>query len=226
MFDRHDRQRHGMRWKGGPPPWDQPAGPHHRHRHGDDPWPGGPPFGPFGRRFGGMGAHAERFFGRGDLKYVILDLIKDQPRHGYDVIRALEERFRGFYSPSPGSVYPTLQLLEDQGYVTSSQQDGKRVYTITDEGRHFLAEQAELVERLRARIGAARGAAGQAEIREIFGELRQLGSFMRRAGAEGALRDREKARRLRDIVARTRREIEALFAEGKPEEQSGPTELL
>ena len=53
--------------------------------------------------------------GRGDLKYVILDLIKDQPSHGYEVMRALEGRFRGFYSPSPGSVYPTLQMLEDLG---------------------------------------------------------------------------------------------------------------
>ncbi|HEX5503706.1 MAG TPA: PadR family transcriptional regulator [Thermomicrobiales bacterium] len=221
MFDRHHRQRHGMGWQGGPPPWDQPAGPHH-HRHGDDPWPGPP----FGRRFGGFGPHAERFFGRGDLKYVILDLVKEQPRHGYDVIRALEERFRGFYSPSPGSVYPTLQLLEDQGYVTSSQHDGKRVYTITDEGRHFLAEQAEMVERLRARIGAARGAAGRAELHEIFGELRQLGPLMARAGAGGALHDPEKVRRLRDIVARARREIEALFAEGEPAKQEPPPDLL
>ena len=52
-------------------------------------------------------------FEKGDLKYVILDLLKDEPSHGYEVIRKLEERSRGFYSPSPGSVYPTLQLLED-----------------------------------------------------------------------------------------------------------------
>src|SRR5919202_1373987 len=92
-----------------------------------------------GFNFGGVGI-GERLFGRGDLKYVILDLLKDQPRHGYEVIRALEERFRGFYSPSPGSVYPTLQLLADQGYLTSTERDGKRVYAITDEGRKFLEE--------------------------------------------------------------------------------------
>src|SRR5229473_6224987 len=72
----------------------------------------------------------ERIFGKGDLKYVILDLLKDQPRHGYDIIRALEERMRRRYRPSPGSVYPTLQMLEDLGYVTSSQQEGKKVYSI------------------------------------------------------------------------------------------------
>ena len=61
----------------------------------------------------GFGPRRGRVFEKGDLKYLILDLLKDEPSHGYELIRALEERFRGFYSPSPGSVYPTLQLLED-----------------------------------------------------------------------------------------------------------------
>ena len=108
--------------------------PHRRWADGEPPpeWP----FGRFGRRWGGCGGShqgpggpGERFFGRGDLKYVILDLLKDQPRHGYDIIRALEDRMGGQYRPSPGSVYPTLQMLEDLGYVTSSQQEGKKVYS-------------------------------------------------------------------------------------------------
>ena len=70
-------------------------------------------------------------FGRGDLKYVILDLISEKPRHGYDIIRALEEYSHGFYAPSPGVVYPTLQLLEEMGQATVEQRDGKKVYTIT-----------------------------------------------------------------------------------------------
>src|SRR5204863_10191366 len=84
--------------------------------------------------------------GRGDLKYVILELLRDQPRHGYDIIRALEERSRGTYRPSPGSVYPTLQMLEDLGYVTSSQEEGKKVYSITEEGRRYLGEQQSTVD--------------------------------------------------------------------------------
>ena len=68
-----------------------------------------------------------RLFEKGDLKYVILDLLKDKPSHGYEIIRALEERFHGFYSPSAGSIYPTLQLLEDMGHVKSSEADGKKV---------------------------------------------------------------------------------------------------
>jgi hypothetical protein len=82
----------------------------------------------------GHGPRRGRMFERGDLKYVILDLLEDGPSHGYAVIRNLEERSRGFYSPSPGTVYPTLQLLEDMGHVTSTQQDGKKIYAITTSG--------------------------------------------------------------------------------------------
>src|ERR671936_2095636 len=95
-----------------------------------------------------------RVFERGDLKYVILELLAEQPRHGYDVIRALEDRFRGLYSPSPGSVYPVLQLLEDQGLVRGQEQDGRRIYAVTDAGRAFLAERAERTEQIRARAEA------------------------------------------------------------------------
>ena len=68
-----------------------------------------------------------QMFERGDLKYVILEQLKDKPAHGYELIKALEERFGGFYAPSPGAVYPTLQMLEDMGYVSSVQQDGRKV---------------------------------------------------------------------------------------------------
>jgi DNA-binding PadR family transcriptional regulator len=90
-----------------------------------------------------------RFFEKGDLKYVILDLLKDKPGHGYEIIRELEASFHGFYSPSAGSVYPTLQLLEDMGYVKSSEQDGKRVYTITEEGKMFLLEHQEIIGKIK-----------------------------------------------------------------------------
>ena len=106
--------------------------------------PGGPfgghPFGegPFGK--GGPGRLRQR---RGDIKFVLLELLKDQPRHGYEMIKILEERSSGFYRPSPGVVYPTLQLLEEEGNVTSEMVEGKRVYTITDAGRELLTEQEE-----------------------------------------------------------------------------------
>ena len=94
----------------------------------------------FGPRGGGMGLRFGKRMRRGDIRYAILEVLADRPRHGYDVIRALEERDNGAYRPSPGSVYPTLQMLEDGGFVASEQVAGKRVYTITDEGRTELAK--------------------------------------------------------------------------------------
>jgi len=185
------------------------------------------PFGRFGRRWGGggfggfgPGGPGERFFGRGDLKYVILDLLKDQPRHGYDIIRALEDRMRGHYRPSPGSVYPTLQMLEDLGYVTSSQQEGKKVYSITDEGRKYLTEQASTIDDIRSRITAGWDAAQRPEVSDLMHELQQLGRALFRHGTRGALHDPDRLKRLREIVSRARAEVEALNEE-RPSSPAG-----
>jgi DNA-binding PadR family transcriptional regulator len=103
-----------------------------RHGHGRHGWRGG-----WGAEFGGpWGAGWGRRARRGDVKYLVLESLADGPKHGYEIIRAIEES-RGS-RPSAGSVYPTLQLLEDGGFVTSDQVDGKRVYTITDTGRELL----------------------------------------------------------------------------------------
>jgi DNA-binding PadR family transcriptional regulator len=79
-------------------------------------------------------------FGRGDLKYALLDLLQERPKHGYEMIKELESRAGGFYTPSAGAVYPTLQLLEDRGWVTVETTEGKKVYAITDAGRQALKE--------------------------------------------------------------------------------------
>ena len=78
------------------------------------------------------------YYGRGNVKFAILDLLREQPRHGYDIIREMEQRSGGAYSPSPGVIYPTLQALEDQDFVTSLEQDGKKVYSITEGGLAYL----------------------------------------------------------------------------------------
>jgi DNA-binding PadR family transcriptional regulator len=193
---------------------------HHHHRRArwaEEPWVNwfwGRPRG--GRRRGGFngGEPGERFFGRGDLKYVILDLLKDQPRHGYDIIRALEGRSGGMYRPSPGSVYPTLQMLEDLGYVEATQQEGKKVYAITDAGRQFLAEQGDVLDDLRSRVAGAwgdfTGTASSPELSELMHELGDLARVLFRLGSRGVLRDREKLRQLRAILQRARADIEAL----------------
>jgi DNA-binding PadR family transcriptional regulator len=196
----------------------------HARPHGhdaDEPAWGWPPFGGRGRPWG-RGGRAERLFDRGDLKYVILDLLWERPRHGYDIIRALEERFHGLYSPSPGTVYPTLQLLEDQDYVTSSQQDGKKVYTLTDAGRAFLAERTETLAAIRARTEAGRGSDAHAELRALMDELRDLAQTVFTRASRRALEDPEKVRRLRGVVARARAEIDAILTGGP---DRSPTEL-
>jgi DNA-binding PadR family transcriptional regulator len=189
------------------------GGPHRRWADGDQ---GDWPFGRWGRRPGGFGfpfgppeRPGERFFGRGDLKVVILELLKDQPRHGYDIIRALEDRMRGHYRPSPGSVYPTLQMLEDLGYVTSAPQEGKKIYTITDEGRRYLDEQQSTVDDIRSRIASAWDAAQRPEIADLMNEVQQLAAALFRHGTR-SFQDAERLKKLREIVARARAEVEAL----------------
>ena len=99
---------------------------HHHH-------PGRPPFGPWGRGFGpGTGPRRR---GRGDVRAAILALLAEQPRHGYELIREISDRSEGRWTPSPGSVYPTLQQLTDEGLLRSSETDGRRTYELTDEGR-------------------------------------------------------------------------------------------
>ena len=151
-----------------------------------------------------------RMFEKGDLKYVILDLLKDKPSHGYEVIRALEERFRGFYSPSPGSVYPTLQLLEDLGYVSATQRDGKKVYEITDEGRKFLEENRRSVEDIWGRVGGGWDPEVGAEMHEMRHELMDLGRLFGRKMHEGGL-DRDKLRRVREVISGATRDIERIL---------------
>ena len=77
---------------------------------------------------------------RGDIKFLILDVLAEGPRHGYDVMTALEEKSNGRYRPSPGSVYPTLTLLEEGGYISGDASDGKRIFTITEAGRELLTK--------------------------------------------------------------------------------------
>jgi DNA-binding PadR family transcriptional regulator len=93
-----------------------------------------------------------RMLAQGDLRLIALALIAEQPRHGYDIIKQLEEKTSGWYSPSPGIVYPTLTYLEETGYLTSQSDGAKKLYTITDAGRAFLEENRELVDAVMSRL--------------------------------------------------------------------------
>jgi DNA-binding PadR family transcriptional regulator len=101
-----------------------------------------------GGDWGNMGGNFRigRMLASGDLRLVALYLIEQQPRHGYDLIKAIEDKSGGFYSPSPGVVYPALTFLEEAGYVTSQSEGNKKLYTITAEGRTHLADNREAIE--------------------------------------------------------------------------------
>jgi DNA-binding PadR family transcriptional regulator len=102
-----------------------------------------------------------RFFAHGDLRLVILRLIAEKPRHGYEIIKEIEERVAGAYSPSPGVIYPTLTLLEELGYVAVSPGEGARkLHEITEAGRAFLTANGPAVDALFARMAEASDARG------------------------------------------------------------------
>ena len=183
----------------------------HGRDHGFGAWAAccGPGFAVFGQRPGGTGRRG-RVFGRGDLKYVILSLLKERPMHGYEVMRALEEESGGCYTASPGSVYPTLQMLEDRGYVASAEEDGKRVYRITDEGLAFLDKSRDKVEDIRDRISDFVESFTGAPMRDLSK------SFVRFAQAsfENAVHNtgnEDHLAKLKEILDRATREMESVW---------------
>ncbi len=152
--------------------------------------------GPFGRHRGGpFGGRGPRMFDPGALRLVVLGLIAEEPRHGYDIIKALEAKFQGSYSPSPGAIYPMLQMLEEADLVTSSAEGNKRLYSITDEGRAYLEENAAELERINAQIAQVAGRMGDAAIGEELRGLRDVIHGKLRGG-EWSPEQVEKARAL------------------------------
>jgi DNA-binding PadR family transcriptional regulator len=158
------------------------------------------PFFPFERH--------SRIFEKGDLKYVILSLLKDKPSHGYEIIRALEDYFHGFYTPSAGSVYPTLQMLDDMGYLSSSERDGKKVYTITDEGKKFLEEQQQVIDKIKGQMKEWWHPRNIEEFHDTIDELRNLGRLV---GRKAHHLEPEKWGKIKDIVTRASRDIEVIL---------------
>jgi DNA-binding PadR family transcriptional regulator len=142
---------------------------------------------------------------RGNLRFEILSAIADQPRHGYDIMLELESR-RGGFRPSPGSIYPALQMLEDAGFIRGREEDGKRIFEITDTGRATLAEYTEK--------GGFERDADEDATRELFGKgaiaLRGLVDAAKQVARLGNPRALERAA---EVIDRARREIYTILAE-------------
>lgn len=151
-----------------------------------------------------------RMFEQGDLKLVILQLLSEKPRHGYDIIKELEERSGGRYAPSPGTVYPTLTLLEEMGHaVASAEEGGKRVYAITDQGRAYLDENRSTVDEVLHRLAELSNTIFGDDVRpahEAMGALgREYARLLWRRPATAQL-----AKQVADILQRATRELSDL----------------
>jgi DNA-binding PadR family transcriptional regulator len=163
-----------------------------------------------GPRRGPMHGRAARFFEQGDLKYVILRLLEEKPRHGYDIIKELESRFGGSYAPSPGTVYPTLTMLEDLGYArVVPEEGGKKIYEITDEGRQHLADHRTTVDDIFERIGRFVEGFTDTPMMELNQAFQRLAKNTYKT-ATSQISDSDKIGKIRDILKRAYEEIDAL----------------
>ena len=217
MFRRFAYQFQGPEAQGWTPPWlrDDEHGPRFpgmRRERG----PFGPPFfwmrrgrGPFGHGPFGPG-EAHRFFGRGDLKFALLELLQERPMHGYEMMKALEEKSGGFYVPSAGSIYPTLQMLEDRGLVTVAESEGKKVYSITNEGRAFLSERQREDEGFQRQPWGHHGGPhrrwNMPEVKALRGEAAEVARLFGIAGRM-SFEDPAKVKRMREIIERARKDL-------------------
>lgn len=176
-------------------------GPHHRHRGGPGGWGGGMPFGSRGGPFG-----RPQRMRRGDVRAALLVLLAEEPRNGYGLIREIEARSNGVWRPSPGSVYPALAQLEDEGLVRSEERDGGKVFTLTDAGRRHVDEHREELGEpwTTATAGVDEGAL---ELRDLVWQTGAAAQQVVHAG------NAEQIARARQVLADARRALYRILAE-------------
>jgi DNA-binding PadR family transcriptional regulator len=175
--------------------------------------PHGPP-GFFGHR-GGFerfvrepGPRAER----GVVRYLVLDAIEKQARHGYEIMTAITEKSGGQYKPSPGVIYPTLQMLEEIGHTKSTEQDGRRTYTITSAGKDDLAEHREDVDDFYAQSGGEDFESQREDFAELAMSVAKLFKKLRRAAKHGGIRPTT-LRAVHKVLEETAKKIDELLGE-------------
>ncbi|MEN9869882.1 MAG: hypothetical protein RLZZ171_865 [Cyanobacteriota bacterium] len=143
---------------------------------------------------------------RGDIKFILLELLADRPNHGYNLIKEMERRYGEFRRLSPGSVYPTLQMLDEGGYLTSEQVGGKRVYTITDAGKELLAERSP-----QSRSNASQGIGNvPSEFSELRNTLNDLATVVMQVSRSA---NTERMSQVRELLEQVKRDIYAMLAE-------------
>lgn len=175
-----------------------------RHVRGDF-WPGGEQGHGFGHR---RGERLGRLFAHGDLHFIILHLIAEKPRHGYEIIKAIEEKVGGSYSPSPGTIYPALTMLEEQGYVTVEPGEGsKKLYAMTGEGKAYLDLNRPAVDALLMRMERASAMQGGDPAPQIIRAVENLKLALRLRLTRGVLTE-DQIRTVTEALDRAAGEIE------------------
>jgi DNA-binding PadR family transcriptional regulator len=188
--------------------WGMSRGPG-RHGRGGPRHRGGP-FGPWGPPFGGRGGPRAR---RGDVRAALLVLLAEEPRNGYGLMQEIEQRSDGVWRPSPGSVYPALQQLEDEGLVRAEEREGSRVFTLTDAGRAYVESND-----LGAPWEAVRDDVGEG-IHALRGLIAQVAAAAWQVGQAGSEAQAAEARR---VLADTRRALYRILAEDEGDESDPP----
>jgi len=148
-----------------------------------------------------------RLFKKGDLKYIILDIVKDNPSHVYDITAVLTERFHGFYSPSAGSIYPILQLLEKMEYVSSCRKEEKNIYTITDAGKRFLQDEKATTDKIKERFKGVWRSSDKQYLRDVRAVLNYSSEIRHLVGKAAISKDPGKLQQIKDILLMTLTEI-------------------
>jgi DNA-binding PadR family transcriptional regulator len=172
----------------------------HRRRHGG--FGEGP--GHFERGFGGR----ERLFDNGELRLVILQLISEKPSYGYEIIKAIEERLSGGYAPSPGVVYPTLMMLEEEGYAAVSATDGsKKLYAATAQGREYLETNKATLKAIFGRMDHASKVFGRGKAPQIARAIMNLRFALKMRAGRGNLSP-EQTRKIAEAIDAAARVID------------------
>ncbi|WP_293329065.1 PadR family transcriptional regulator [Parvibaculum sp.] len=183
----------------------------HRHRHGRGPGDGFEGFEEMGGGRGWGRRHRRRrgrIFEQGDLRFLILGLIAEKLRHGYEIIKAIEEETGGAYTPSPGVIYPTLTLLEEMGQIAATEGDGNRKqFAITAEGEAYLAENRSAAEAVKARMREVASEQADRPAPEIQRAIENLRNVLYMRGERGPI-DRDEAKRIAETLDRAARDIE------------------
>jgi DNA-binding PadR family transcriptional regulator len=168
---------------------------------------GGPSGGPDGMGGDDM-MRARRMLVQGDLRLLALALIAQAPRHGYEIIKLVEEKTADWYSPSPGIVYPTLTYLEEAGYVTAATEGSKKLYTITDEGKAYLDANRDIIKVVLERVGRWRRASRGERDDQLPPLVEAAFTHLRETVAKRIENDADDESRLVEILARAATELQ------------------